>query len=133
MSEPKAANGLDLERAAEVAVAAALAAGADQADAWCEDSVDRTVRVYGGAGESVLEAGSRGAGVRVFKGRRSGYAYGSDLSEQGLRELASAATGAAAASRWMPAYSSGSVTAAPPVAARARSRSPCSLRSEPYA
>src|SRR5919198_365321 len=97
MSDPApGANGIDLERAAEVAVEAALAAGADQADAWCEDGVERTVRVYDGAVESVLEAGSRGAGVRVFTGSRTGYAYGSDLSEQGLRDLASAATGAAA-------------------------------------
>jgi PmbA protein len=95
MSDP-AANGIDLERAAEIAVEAALAAGADEADAWCEDGVERTVRVYGGAVESVLEAGSRGAGVRVFTGTRTGYAYGSDLSEQGLQDLARAANGAAA-------------------------------------
>jgi PmbA protein len=89
-------DGLDLERAAEVAVEAALAAGGEQADAWCEDAVNRTVRVYGGAVESVLEAGSRGAGVRVFTGGRTGYAYGSDLSEEGLGRLARAAAGAAA-------------------------------------
>jgi PmbA protein len=89
-------GGIDVERAAEVAVEAALAAGAEQADAWCEDAVNRTVRVYGGAVESVLEAGSRGVGVRVFAGGRTGYAYGSDLSESGLGELARAATSAAA-------------------------------------
>jgi PmbA protein len=89
------ANGVDVERTAEAAVEAALAAGAEQADAWCEDSVNRTVRVYAGAVESVVDAGSRGVGVRVFVSHSTGYAYGSDLSEQGLRELASAATGAA--------------------------------------
>jgi PmbA protein len=89
------ANGVDLEAAAALAVEAALAAGASEADAWCEDAVNRTVRVYDGAVESVLEAGSRGAGVRVFKDGRNGYAYGSDLSERGLRDLAQAATGAA--------------------------------------
>jgi PmbA protein len=89
-------KGIDLPRAAEIAVEAALAAGAEDADAWCEDAVNRTVRVYDGAVESVTDAGSRGAGVRVFAGGRSGYAYGSDLSEQGLRDLARAATGAAA-------------------------------------
>jgi PmbA protein len=90
------ASGIDLSRAAALTVEAALAAGADEADAWCEDAVNRTVRVYEGAVESVTEAGSRGAGVRVFTGGRTGYAYGSDLSEQGLRALAQAATGAAA-------------------------------------
>ena len=89
-------NGVDLERAAQVAIEAALAAGAEEADAWCEDAVDRTVRVYGGSVESVTEAGTRGAGVRVFAGNRTGYAYGSDLSEQGLRDLAQAATDTAA-------------------------------------
>lgn len=89
-------DGIDLARAADVAVQAALVAGADDADAWCEDAVNRTVRVYDGAVESVTEAGSRGAGVRVFAGKRTGYAYGSDLSEQGLRDLARAAAGAAA-------------------------------------
>jgi PmbA protein len=89
-------HGIEVERAAEVAIEAALAAGAEQADAWCEDSVNRTVRVYAGAVESVLEAGSRGVGVRVFVGGRRGYAYGSDLSERGLRDLAQAARGAAA-------------------------------------
>jgi PmbA protein len=95
-SSPGASNGIDVERAAEVAVEAALAAGAEQADAWCEDAVNRTVRVYGGAVESVLEAGSRGVGVRVFMAGKRGYAYGSDLSEPGLRDLAQAAAGAAA-------------------------------------
>ena len=44
-----------------------MAAGAEQADAWCEDAVNRTVRVYDGAVESLIEAGSKGVGVRVFR------------------------------------------------------------------
>ena len=94
MSESRT-DGLDLERTAEAAVAAALAAGAQEADAWCEDAVNRTVRVYAGAVENVVEAGSRGVGLRVFSGGKTGYAYGADLSERGLRDLAGAATGAA--------------------------------------
>ena len=90
------AGGLDLDDAARAAVEAAVAAGVDEADAWCEDSLDRTVRVYDGAVESVTEAGSKGAGVRVFREGRTGYAYGSDLGEGGLRSLARAATEAAA-------------------------------------
>ena len=65
-----------------------LAAGAQEADAFCEDAVNRTVRVYAGAVESVREAGSRGVGLRVFSGGKTGYAYGADLSETGLRDLA---------------------------------------------
>ena len=84
-----------LEDAARLAVEEALAAGGDEADAWCEDAVERSVRVYDGAVESMTEAGSKGAGVRVFREGRSGYAYGSDLSEEGLRSLARAAAEAA--------------------------------------
>jgi PmbA protein len=86
----------DLESAAQLAVEAATDAGADQVDAWCQDSVERTVRVYEGAVESMTEAGAKGAGVRVFRDGRSGYAYGSDLSEDGLRGLARAAVASAA-------------------------------------
>ena len=85
-----------LEPAARLAVEAALGAGAEEADAWCEDSVERSVRVYDGAVESMTEAGSKGAGVRVFREGRVGYAYGSDLAEEGLRSLARAAAEAAA-------------------------------------
>src|SRR6187431_1954169 len=86
----------DLESAARLAVEQALAAGGDEADAWCEDSIERSVRVYDGAVESLTEAGSKGAGVRVFREGRTGYAYGSDLSEQGLQALARAASASAA-------------------------------------
>jgi PmbA protein len=86
----------DLEASARFAVDAALAEGCDDADAWCQDSVERSVRVYEGAVESLTEAGSKGAGVRVFRAGRTGYAYGSDLNEQGLRDLARAAASSAA-------------------------------------
>jgi PmbA protein len=86
----------ELQAAAGRAVEEALAAGGEEADAWCEDSVERSVRVYEGAVESMTEAGTKGAGVRVFRERRSGYAFGSDLSEPGLRALARAAAEAAA-------------------------------------
>jgi PmbA protein len=85
----------ELEAAARLAVEEALAAGGEEADAWCEDAVERSVRVYDGAVESMTEAGSKGAGVRVFKDGRAGYAYGSDLGGQGLRALARAAAGSA--------------------------------------
>jgi PmbA protein len=79
-----------------VAVAAASAAGADEADAWVEQSVSLNLRAYQGTVENLTEATSRGVGVRAFVGGRSGYAYGSDLSEGALSQLAGAATEAAA-------------------------------------
>jgi PmbA protein len=88
--------GAELERIAQRAVELSLAAGAGDADAYCEDGTESTVRVYGGVVEDITEAGSRGIGVRTFSGGRSGYAYGSDLSEAGLSQLAAAAVEASA-------------------------------------
>jgi PmbA protein len=84
-----------LEDAAERAAAAALSAGATDAEAWAEESTSRSIRVYGGEVESLSDAGGRGVGVRAFTGARSGYAYGTDLSEDGVAEVARAAREAA--------------------------------------
>jgi PmbA protein len=86
---------VNLDAAAGRAVEAALSAGATDADAWAEESTSRRVRVYAGEVESLSDAGGRGIGVRAFAGARAGYAYGTDLSEEGVAELASAAREAA--------------------------------------
>ena len=52
----------DLEQSAAQAVDAALAAGADDAEAWVERSVEREIRVYEGAVESLTDATSNGIG-----------------------------------------------------------------------
>ena len=41
------------------------------------------VRVYAGEVESLSDAGAAGSGVRAFAGHRAGYAYGTDLSDDG--------------------------------------------------
>jgi PmbA protein len=86
---------MSLEDAARRAVEATLSAGASEADAWAEESTSRRVRVYAGAVESLSDAGGRGIGIRAFAGARSGYAYGTDLSDEGIAELARAAREAA--------------------------------------
>jgi PmbA protein len=86
---------VSLEDAARRAVEAALASGATDADAWAEESTSRRVRVYAGEVESLSDAGGRGIGVRAFAGRRAGYAYGTDLSDDSVAELARAAREAA--------------------------------------
>src|SRR4051794_32088836 len=85
----------DLEQAAARAVEAALAAGADDAEAWAEHAVEREIRVYDGQVESLTDAASNGIGIRSFSAGRWGYAYGTDLSDDGLRSLSEAAAGAA--------------------------------------
>lgn len=86
---------MSLEDAAARAVETALGAGASDAEAWAEESVSRRVRVYAGEVESLSDAGGRGIGVRAFAGARSGYAYGTDLSEEGVAEVARSAREAA--------------------------------------
>jgi PmbA protein len=87
---------MDLEQAAWRAVEAAVAAGADDAEAWAEHAVEREIRVYEGNVESLTDAAGNGIGIRSFDGGRWGYAYGTDLSDAGLKSLAKAAAGAAA-------------------------------------
>jgi PmbA protein len=91
MSEPA-----ELEALAGRAVEAALAAGGESAEAWAEESVERQIRVYDGAVESLTDAGGRGVGVRAYDDGRYGYAYGTDLSEAGIAAIAESARGAAA-------------------------------------
>ena len=88
-----AADGL--EAVGSRAVEAAIAAGAEDAEAWAEGSRGREVRVHKDEVESLTEASERGVGVRAWIGHRSGYAFGTDLSDQGLREVAEAAAAAA--------------------------------------
>jgi PmbA protein len=86
-----------LDEVARRAVDAAGAAGASDAEAWVEDATSRRIRVYEGEVESLSDAGGRGVGVRAFVDGRSGYAYGTDLSEAGIAEVAGAARAAAEA------------------------------------
>jgi PmbA protein len=88
---------VNLDDAARRSVEAAIDAGATDAEAWVEEGVSRRVRVYDGEVESLSDAGGRGVGVRAFVDGRSGYAYGTDLSEPGIQEVARAARGAAEA------------------------------------
>ncbi len=85
----------DLDGITEHAVEAALAAGAGEAEAFVEDSVGREIRVFGGEVESLTEAGERGLGIRCWIDHSVGYAYGTDLSEPGLRAVAAGAVEAA--------------------------------------
>jgi PmbA protein len=85
-----------LEAVGRRAVEAALDAGANDAEAWVERSWGTEVRVYEEKVESLSESGSHGLGLRVFLGRRPGYAYGTDLSETGVRALAGQAARSAA-------------------------------------
>lgn len=85
----------DLLGIAERAVAAALAAGASEAEAYVSEERGREVRVHGGGVESLTAATQSGLGVRAWRGLRVGYAYGTDLGEAGAGEIAARAAEAA--------------------------------------
>jgi PmbA protein len=86
---------VSLDAVARKAVEAATAAGATDADAWAEEATSRRIRVYEGEVESLSDAGGRGVGVRAFVDGRSGYAYGTDLSDAGIVQVGQAARAAA--------------------------------------
>lgn len=79
----------ELQAAAARAVEFATAAGAEAAEAYGQDERDVEIRVYDRAVESLTEAGSRGIGVRAFASEgRSGYAFGTSLRDEDLKNLA---------------------------------------------
>jgi PmbA protein len=84
-----------LIEAARRGMQAALAAGASDAEAYAVEDSGREVRAHGGEIESLTAATQRGVGVRAWIDRRVGYAYGTDLSDTGIAELAGRAAGAA--------------------------------------
>lgn len=80
---------------AKRAVEAATAAGAEEAEAYAAEDAGREVRVHGGEVESLTAATQRGVGVRAWIGTRVGYAYGTDLSAEGIAAIAARAAEAA--------------------------------------
>jgi PmbA protein len=85
----------ELSVAARRAVEAATNAGAGAAEAYVSRESGRQVRVHGGEVESLTAATQTGLGVRAWIGRRVGYAFGTDLSEEGVAAIAARAAEAA--------------------------------------
>jgi PmbA protein len=81
----------ELEKVAAAARDAALGAGVGDAEAFVEDSTGIEIRVYDGEVESLAESAARGLGVRAWIDGRTGYAYGTDLSDDGVREIVAGA------------------------------------------
>jgi PmbA protein len=78
---------IDLESLATDVVALAMKAGASDAEAVAREGDEFSVNVRMGEVETLKESGSRGLGLRVFLGRRSGSASTSDLTAEGIRQL----------------------------------------------
>ena len=78
---------LDLESLVSDVVALAVKAGASDAEAAAREGDEFSVNVRMGQVETLKESGSRGLGLRVFLGTRSGSATTSDLTADGIRQL----------------------------------------------
>ncbi|HUS07160.1 MAG TPA: metallopeptidase TldD-related protein [Bryobacteraceae bacterium] len=85
MSAPAAKMNYD-ELAGEV-VRMARAGGATDSECTISEGEEFSVSVRMGEVETLTEAGSRGAGIRVLVGKHTGSAYTSDLSADGIRHM----------------------------------------------
>ena len=81
------ANPHEFESLAADVVAAALKAGASDAEAVVREGDEFSVNVRMGQVETLKESGSRGMGLRVFLGNRSASTSTSDLTADGIRQL----------------------------------------------
>ena len=81
----------DLEQLAADVVSRALHGGATGAECTISEGNEFVAGVRMREIESLKEAGSRGAGVRVLVGRRTGSSYTSDLSREGIDQMVQAA------------------------------------------
>jgi PmbA protein len=72
----------------ELLVKLARKAGAAEAEAYAERTRDASVRVRDGAAEELHQASSKGIGLRVICDQKLGFTYGTDLTKDGLEQLA---------------------------------------------
>ncbi len=82
---------MSLSATCERLVELARKAGASEAEAYAERTRDASVRVRDGEVEQLRQASSKGIGLRVISAGRLGFAYGTDLGKDGLKELAAKA------------------------------------------
>lgn len=76
-----------LQAVAEQAIEAARKAGATDAECTISEGEEFSAQVRLGEVESLKQAGSRGAGLRILKGLCTGSSYTSDLSAAGIEQL----------------------------------------------
>jgi len=81
----------ELEKIAAGAVERALKSGATDAECTISEGEEFSSNVRMGDLATVKEAGSRGAGIRVLVGQRTGSSYTSDLSREGIEKMVAAA------------------------------------------
>ena len=68
--------------------------GAGEAEAFFVHGSELTVKAFGGEVEALTSAEAQGVGVRVFTDSRMGFAYTSDLTDEGVRRVVAQAVDA---------------------------------------
>ncbi len=86
----------ELQEIAQSVIRQARDAGATDAECTMQDGAEFSANVRMGELETLKEAGSRGAGLRVLIGRRMGSSYTSDLTPDGIRQMVRSAIDLAA-------------------------------------
>ena len=81
----------DLQEIAQSAIRSALERGATDAECTISEGSEFSANVRMGEVETLKEAGSRGAGLRVLIGKRMGSSYTSDLTAEGIAKMVSSA------------------------------------------
>ena len=81
----------DLPEIAQSAIKQALSRGATDAECTISEGQEFSASVRMGEVETLKEAGSRGAGLRVLIGKRMGSSYTSDLTPEGIRQMVDSA------------------------------------------
>lgn len=79
---------------AELILSCALQTGGDFAEIFAEDVNSGTIQLLSSAIEGANRTHTRGAGIRVFKGTNSVYAYTNDLTLEGMLKTAKEAAAA---------------------------------------
>lgn len=82
---------VDLPEIAQNTIRQALALGATDAECTMSEGAEFSVNVRMGEVETLKEAGSRGAGLRVLIGKRMGSSYTSDLTPEGIKLMVKSA------------------------------------------
>ena len=83
------------KRVTEAVLARAMSTGADYAELYVEDNTQDSISMIADCVESANTSRDKGAGVRIFCGTNSVYAYGNGTDERSLLELADKAAAAA--------------------------------------
>ena len=79
---------MDYKAIAEGIVDKVLKLGVDEAEGFVENNRAFDLRVRNGEVETIKQSTSKGIGLTVFKDKKLGFSYTSDLSKESLEEFA---------------------------------------------